>query len=40
MSYLLTAFAIVWIVLLAYIMNLIRMHKVLTDEINVMKNLK
>ena len=40
MSYLYTAFAIVWIVLLAYIFNLIRMHKVLTDEINVMKNLK
>jgi len=40
MSYLYTAFAIVWIVLLAYIINLIRMHKVLTDEINVMKNLK
>ncbi len=40
MSYLYTAFAIVWIVLLAYIINLIRMHKMLTDEINVMKNLK
>lgn len=40
MSYLYSAFAIVWIVLLVYIFNLIRMHKALTDEINVMKNLK
>ncbi|MBU4076891.1 MAG: CcmD family protein [Euryarchaeota archaeon] len=40
MSYLYAAFAIVWVVLMAYIFNLIRMHKALSDEINVMKNLK
>ncbi len=40
MSYLYAAFAIVWIVLIAYIINLIRLHKALADEINVLKNMK
>ncbi len=40
MSYLYAAFAIVWVVLIAYTLNLVRVHKALTDELNVLKNLK
>ncbi|HLB71507.1 MAG: hypothetical protein OIN88_09220 [Candidatus Methanoperedens sp.] len=40
MYYLYAAFAIVWAVLIVYIINLIRLKKALTDEINALKNLK
>ncbi|VVB90363.1 Uncharacterised protein [uncultured archaeon] len=40
MSYLYAAFGIVWVVLIAYIINLIRINKALNDEINILKNMK
>jgi CcmD family protein len=40
MIYLYAAFAIVWIVLIAYIINLIRVHRALSNEINVLQNLR
>jgi CcmD family protein len=39
MSYLYAAFGIVWVVLIAYILNLIRMNRSLSNEFNVLKNL-
>ncbi|TRZ87596.1 MAG: CcmD family protein [Methanosarcinales archaeon] len=40
MFYLYAAFGIVWIILIAYILNLIRVHMSLSNEINVLQNLK
>ncbi len=40
MSYLYAAFAIVWVVLIAYIINLMRLRRALNDEINALKNMK
>ncbi|TAN37238.1 MAG: CcmD family protein [Candidatus Methanoperedens sp.] len=40
MSYLYAAFAIVWVVLIVYILNLMRVHRSLNNEINALKNLK
>ena len=40
MSYLYAAFGIVWIVLIAYILNLVRLRKALDDEIKVLKSLE
>ncbi len=40
MSYLYAAFAIVWVVLIAYIINLIRLQRALNNEINALEHLK
>ncbi|MFZ3060781.1 MAG: CcmD family protein [Candidatus Methanoperedens sp.] len=40
MSYLDAAFVIVWIVLIAYILNLIRMRRVLYNELKTLESLK
>ncbi len=40
MSYLYVAFAIVWVVLIVYIINLMRVHRSLSNEINALKNMK
>lgn len=40
MSYLNAAFGVVWIVLIAYILNLIRMRRVLNNELKTLENLK
>ncbi len=40
MSYLYAAFIIVWIVIIAYIINLMRLHDALNKEIKALKNLK
>ena len=40
MSYLDTAFVIVWIVFIAYILNLIRMHLALNKELKTLESLK
>ncbi len=39
MIYLYAAFAIVWIILIAYIINLVRMNRALSKELNVLQNL-
>ncbi len=39
MNYLYAAFGIVWIVLIMYILNLIRLRKALKNELDVLKNL-
>ncbi|HEY9206607.1 MAG TPA: CcmD family protein [Candidatus Methanoperedens sp.] len=40
MTYLYAAFGIVWIALIAYILNLIRLRKAFNNELEVLKNLK
>ncbi|MCZ7380028.1 MAG: CcmD family protein [Candidatus Methanoperedens sp.] len=40
MSYLDTAFAVVWIVFIVYILNLIRMRGVLNNELKTLESLK
>ena len=40
MSYLYAAFAIVWVVLIAYIINLMRLRRSLNKEIDSLKNMK
>jgi len=40
MIYLYAAFAIVWIVLIAYIINLFRTNRALSKELNVLQNLR
>jgi CcmD family protein len=40
MNYLYAAFIIVWVVIIAYLANLLRQQKALNDEIKVLKNLK
>ncbi|MDD5474015.1 MAG: CcmD family protein [Candidatus Methanoperedens sp.] len=40
MSYLYTAFGIVWIVFIAYILNLFRLRRALTDELKALESLK
>ncbi len=40
MSYLDTAFGVVWIVFVVYILNLIRMRKVLNNELKTLESLK
>ena len=40
MIFLYAAFAIVWVVLIAYIINLVRMNRALSKELNVLQNLR
>jgi CcmD family protein len=40
MSYLDEAFGVVWIVLIAYILNLIRMRRALKNELKTLESLK
>lgn len=40
MSYLNTAFGIVWIVVIAYILNLIRVRMALKNELKMLESLK
>jgi len=40
MSYLYAAFGIVWIVLIAYLLNLIRLQKTLINEMKLLKRIK
>ncbi len=40
MTYLNTAFGIVWLVLVMYILNLIRMRRALTNELETLESLK
>ncbi|NJD53036.1 MAG: CcmD family protein [Candidatus Methanoperedens sp.] len=40
MSYLYIAFGIVWVVLIAYLLNLFRLHRSLNNELNVLESLK
>jgi CcmD family protein len=40
MSYLDTAFVIVWIVFIVYILNLVRMRRVLNNELKTLESLK
>ncbi|MDJ1421407.1 MAG: CcmD family protein [Candidatus Methanoperedens sp.] len=40
MSYLYTAFGIVWIVLIAYILNLMRLRRVLSNELRFLESMK
>lgn len=40
MTYLNTAFGIVWIVFIAYILNLVRMRRALNNELNALESLK
>ncbi len=40
MIYLQAAFIIVWVVLIAYILNLVRLRKALNSELKILKSLK
>ncbi|NJD77005.1 MAG: CcmD family protein [Candidatus Methanoperedens sp.] len=40
MTYLYTAFGIVWIILIAYILNLIRLRRTFNNELEVLGKLK
>ncbi len=40
MSYLDAAFGVVWIVFIAYILNLIRMRRALNNELKTLESLK
>lgn len=40
MIYLYTAFGIVWIVLISYLLNLFRLRSVLNNELNALESLK
>lgn len=40
MTYLYTAFGIVWIVFIAYILNLLRLRMALNNELNALESLK
>ncbi|MCZ7357970.1 MAG: CcmD family protein [Candidatus Methanoperedens sp.] len=39
MSYLQAAFIIVWVVLIAYILNLIRLRRALNNELKALENI-
>ncbi|MCZ7373096.1 MAG: CcmD family protein [Candidatus Methanoperedens sp.] len=40
MNYLYAAFIIVWVVIIAYILNLMRLHNALSNEIKALKDQK
>lgn len=40
MSYLYTAFGIVWVVLIVYILNLIRLRRQMIQEIKLLENIE
>ncbi|MBE0522588.1 MAG: CcmD family protein [Candidatus Methanoperedenaceae archaeon] len=40
MSYLYTAFGIVWVVLIVYILNLVRLRRQMIQEIKLLENIE